>query len=123
MERHQQIPSSDPPPPEARDETVERVLGDSPDADAVVADPTTRRRLGSTMWGATIGVALAVAAIVIGVLVLIGAGTGLALALGGAAALGSGIMAALVIAEREDGRVEHDVADDAEPRAGSRRNR
>jgi hypothetical protein len=36
---------------------------------------------------------------------------GLALGLAGAAALGTGVLAALVVAEREDGRIEREVGD------------
>ena len=106
MERQTRIPIKDPPVPERRDETIERVTGDPPDRSAMAADPTSRRRVGTMMSIVGTGAALAVAAIVIGVVLLITEGTGLALALGGAAALGAGIIAALVIAEREDGRID-----------------
>ncbi len=117
MERRLDPPVTDHPPTETRDETVERVMGDAPQSTRVAADPSSRRRVGSSMSTTAIGVALAAAIMVFVIVLLASGGTGLALGLGGAAGLGAGIIAALVVAESEDGRIEREVDDDGTPRA------
>jgi hypothetical protein len=116
MERHLDPPVTDHPPAETRDETVERVIGDEPQSTRVAVDPSSRRRVGSRMSATAIGVAVAAAIMVLVIVLLASGGTGLALGLGGAAGLGAGIIAALVVAEREDGRIEREVDDDGAPR-------
>ena len=117
MERQLDPPVNGHPPTETRDETVERVIGDAPQSTRVAADPSSRRRVGSRMSAMAIGVALAAAIMVFVIVLLASGGTGVALGLGGAAGLGAGIIAALVVAEREDGRIEREVDDDGTPRA------
>lgn len=112
MERRLDPPVTDRPTMETRDETVERVLGDSPQSTRLAADPSSRRRVGSKLSAAALGVAVAAAIIVLVLVLLAAGGMGLALGLGCAAGLGAGIIAALVVAEREDGEIEREVEDD-----------
>ncbi len=49
------------------------------------------------------------------IVVIASGGTGVALRLAAAAGLGAGIFGALVVAEREDGRIEREVGDEGAP--------
>lgn len=115
MERHLDTPTTAGPATESRNETVERVIGDAPRSAGIDADPSSRRRVGSRISATAVGVALATALMAFVIVLLASAGIGLALGLAGATGLGAGIIAALVMAEREDGRVEREVHDDSPP--------
>jgi len=109
MERRPDPPANAGPATEAREETVERAIRDAPRPTTVVADPSSRRRVGSRMSVAAVAVAAAAALMAFVIAFLASGETRLALGLGVAAGLGAGIIAALVVAEREDGRIEREV--------------
>lgn len=114
MESRQPSPVPNETANETRDETVERLVGDPPGSTSVDADPTSRRRVGSRISAAAVAVAAIAGVIVLVVVLLASGGVGLALGLGVAAGLGTGIIAALVVAEREDGRIEREAGDPGE---------
>ena len=116
MEPRQHPPVPDDRANETRDETVERLVGDQPGSSAVAADPSSRRRVGSRISATAVAVAAAAGVIVLVVLLLASGEVGRALGLGVAAGLGPGIIAALVVAEREDGRIEREAGDPGEAR-------
>jgi hypothetical protein len=111
MKPHVDVPDTEMRAAESREETVERVAGGPPHSQRIAADPSSRRHVGVRLSAAAIAVAVATAVLVLMVVLLASGGVGLALGLAGAAALGAGVIAALVVAEREDGRIEREVGD------------
>jgi len=103
MKPHVDVPDTEMRAAESREETVERVAGGPPHSQRIAADPSSRRHVGVRLSAAAIAVAVATAVLVLMVVLLASGGVGLALGLAGPAAL--------VVAEREDGRIEREVGD------------
>lgn len=99
------------PAVESREETVDRVMTEQrklgvPEA---TTDPTSRRRLGRSMVVVGHLAGLAAAAAVIAIVLGVWDNLAFALALGAAGGLVVGVITALLLAEREDGRIEDEV--------------
>lgn len=96
--------------PELREETIARVAP-APVGDV---DPSSRRNLGRRGLRLGHGVALGIGALALALTLALGGGLPLALALGGGVAIGAGVIAALLLAEQEDGRIER-IVERSEP--------
>lgn len=99
------------PTGESRGETVRRVVREQETAMRAQGatphrDPSSRRRLGTRGLVSAHVVGALAGGLAAAVVLLAGGGAGLAIGLGIAVTIGAGVIAGLLLAEREDGRVE-----------------
>jgi hypothetical protein len=96
---------------ESRGETVRRVVREQEavmraEGATPLRDPSSRRHLGTRGLLGCSAVGVAAGTLSAGIVLVAGGGVGLAIALGIAIAIVPGVIAGLLLAEREDGRVE-----------------